>query len=58
MPEPGVIKWAVIGILTLVVLAGGISLLIAYWYLFLLGGLGIAAAIYAMKHKARMSNRV
>ena len=58
MPEPGVIKWAIIGILILMVLVGGVSLLITYWYLFVLGGLGIAGAIYAMKHKARMSNRV
>jgi len=58
MPEPGVIKWAIIGVLILMVLVGGISLLITYWYLFILGGLGIAGAVYVMQQRKRAANRV
>jgi len=44
--DPGLIKWALIGLAILFAICSGISALIMYWYWFVLGGAAIYGAIW------------
>lgn len=58
MPDPGLIKWVLIGLAILFAISVGISAVIMYWYWFALGGAAIFGAVYAIKYKNRIANRV